>query len=80
MFAVTACLAMGVMCVMVARTKGVSVAVLANWSSIFGLIMGVLYWILDKDHAALLQETPFSWVILVGTEYMLDTHFHCHIT
>ena len=67
-FAVMACVAMGVMCVMGAKNKGVSVAVLANWSSIFGLIMGVIYWILDRDNAPLLKEMSFSWVGLVGTD------------
>ena len=58
---------MGVMCVMVAKIKEVSAAVLANWASIFGFIMGVLYWIIkDRDYAPLLQETPLNWAILVG--------------
>ena len=65
--AVTACVAMGVMCVMVAKIKKVSAAVLGNWASIFGFIMGVFYWIIkDRHKASLLQETPLNWSILVG--------------
>ena len=65
--AVTACVAMGVMCVMVAKIKKVSAAVLGNWASIFGFIMGVFYWIIkDRQKASLLQETPLNWSILVG--------------
>ena len=65
--AITACVAMGVMCVMVAKIKEVPAPVLANWASIFGLIMGVIYWIIkDRDPALLLQETPLNWAILVG--------------
>ena len=65
--ATTACVAMGVMCVMVAKIKEISAPVLANWASIFGLIMGVIYWIIkDRDYTSLLQETPLNWAILVG--------------
>ena len=68
--AVTACVAQGVTCVMVARVRAVVTPVLANWASIMGLAMGVLYWVIEnrkmQDGRSLMEETPLNWALLIG--------------
>jgi len=66
--AVTACVAQGVTCVMVAKVRSVVTPVLANWASIMGLVMGVLYWLIEDRNTglALEDETPLNWALITG--------------
>ena len=76
--AVTACVAQGVTCVMVARVRAVVTPVLANWASIIGLAMGVLYWVIEdrkmQDGRSLMEETPLNWALLFGEEDRDKSH------
>ena len=76
--AVTACVAQGVTCVMVARVRAVVTPVLANWASIMGLAMGVLYWVIEdrktQDGRSLMEETPLNWALLIGEERRDKSH------
>ena len=76
--AVTACVAQGVTCVMVARVRAVVTPVLANWASIMGLAMGILYWVIEdrktKDGRSLMEETPLNWALLIGEERRDKSH------
>ena len=66
--AVTACVAQGVTCVMVAKVRAVVTPVLANWASIMGLVMGVLYWLIEDRNTGLSleDETPLNWALITG--------------
>ena len=76
--AVTACVAQGVTCVMVARVRAVVTPVLANWASIMGLAMGILYWVIEdrktQDGRSLMEETPLNWALLIGEESRDKSH------
>ena len=76
--AVTACVAQGVTCVMVARVRAVVTPVLANWASIMGLAMGILYWVIEdrkmQDGRSLMEETPLNWALLIGEERRDKSH------
>ena len=76
--AVTACVAQGVTCVMVARVRAVVTPVLANWASIMGIAMGVLYWVIEdrktQDGRSLMEETPLNWALLIGEERRDKSH------
>ena len=71
--AVTACVAQGVTCVMVAKVRSVVTPVLANWASIMGLVMGVLYWLIEDRNTglALEDETPLNWALITGETSIL---------
>ena len=66
--AVTACVAQGVTCVTVAKVRAVVTPVLANWASIMGLVMGLLYWIIEDRTSGLSleDETPLNWALITG--------------
>ena len=66
--AVTACVAQGVTCVTVAKVRAVVTPVLANWASIMGLVMGLLYWLIEDRTSGLSleDETPFNWALITG--------------
>ena len=72
--AVTACVAQGVTCVMVAKVRSVVTPVLANWASIMGLVMGVLYWLIEDRNTglALEDETPLNWALITGETSILS--------
>ena len=66
--AVTACVAQGVTCVTVSKVRAVVTPVLANWASIMGLVMGILYWIIEDRTSGLSleDETPLNWALITG--------------
>ena len=73
--AVTACVAQGVTCVMVAKVRAVVTPVLTNWASIMGLVMGVLYWLIEDRNTGLSleDETPLNWALITGESSILQT-------
>lgn len=68
--AVTACVAQGVTCVTVAKVRDVETPVLSNWASIMGLVMGVLYWVIEDRTSGLSlgDETPLNWALITGED------------
>ena len=71
--AVTASVAQGVTCVTVAKVRAVVTPVLANWASIMGLVMGILYWIIEDRASGLSleDETPLNWALITGERMMI---------
>ena len=63
--AVTACVAQGVACVLVARCREVATPVLAAWSSAAGLVLGAASCVLDQ-RTPLVSTQPLQWATLLG--------------
>jgi len=63
--AVTACVAQGVACVLVARCREVATPVLAAWSSVAGLVLGAASCLLDQS-TPLVSTQPLQWATLLG--------------
>ena len=63
--AVTACVAQGVACVLVARCREVATPVLAAWSSAAGLVLGAASCALDQ-RTPLVSTQPLQWATLLG--------------
>ena len=64
--AVTACVAQGVACVLVARCREVATPVLAAWSSAAGLVLGAASCALDQ-RTPLVSTQPTQWATLLGS-------------
>ena len=66
--AVTACVAQGVACVLVARCREVATPVLAAWSSVAGLVLGAASCLLDQS-TPLVGTQPLQWATLLGRSW-----------